>query len=75
MTDTDDTRIDWTRWEQERTVSYTLRVLSQAVWVVGDKCGRAGYVVNQWLWAFSDWLLDVAHPPMPPTEIDLAADQ
>jgi hypothetical protein len=23
----------------------------------------------------TDWLLDVAHPPMPPTEIDLAADQ
>ena len=74
MTDTDrdeiDNEIDWTRWEGETGLRYLLRSVSQLVWILGDKIGRAGFAVNQWVWTLSDWILDVAYPPTGPVEID-----
>jgi hypothetical protein len=62
---------DWTRWEDERTSPYIIRLVSQVVWAAGDFIDQHGAATRDRLWAWADELLDIAHPQQPPIDIDM----
>jgi hypothetical protein len=67
-----DTGPDWTRWQDEDRGPYLIRLASQVVFAAGTAVDKGGAVTRDRLWEWADRMLEIAHPTLPPVDIDLS---
>lgn len=66
---------DWTRWQDEDLSPYLIRVASQVVFAAGTAVDKAGSVARDKLWDWADSMLELAHPTLPPVDIDFGPEE